>query len=302
MDTIEPMNVGKWVDDRMAELAPPEGVKANSYRALTLLMGRDRAIRIRRTTWARAGAVASLICLVLALPAARAIAQRLWDSWILKRIEIVKLDLHASPLNPEWSLQVLPGGSVGEPRSVGGIEETGRLAGFDPRLPPPNLINGVPKITVMGGGSVSARLSVSDITAALARAGAPDVNVPKEWEGVVLGARVGSLVFAEYRDITLVQGQPVALVAPAGFPVPQFLEIIFQTLGAKSDEARHLGQRFATNPAWFFGIPIKERVGIREVSISAGTGIIIETFDAAAQSEALLFSGLRPIASLSSAV
>jgi hypothetical protein len=40
-----------------------------------------------------------------------------------------------------------------------------------------------------------------------------------------------------------------------------------------------MSNKFAANPAWFWGIPRDKRATIEEVSLRSGSGVYFETFD-----------------------
>ncbi|MGD1097297.1 MAG: TlpA disulfide reductase family protein [Bryobacteraceae bacterium] len=81
MDKHDETNVDNWVDDRLAALSPDSNWQPNETRAraqLRELAGRPgNASGRRKWTWAAASTIAAGLC-VLAFPAPRAVAQRLW--------------------------------------------------------------------------------------------------------------------------------------------------------------------------------------------------------------------------------
>lgn len=94
------------------------------------------------------------------------------------------------------------------------------------------------------------------------------MTVPQAWDGVVINVRQNSGVLAGYGDFFFAQAEPLTLNAPAGFPLDQFLEVLFRVVGVKAPEARNLRQKFAANPAAFFPIPTRYEMDIREVRLN----------------------------------
>ena len=68
------------------------------------------------------------------------------------------------------------------------------------------------------------------------------------------------------------QCERIALLTPPGFQTAAFVETVLRILGVGEAEARHMGRRFAANPAWFFGVP-------REDGNAESTAVVWSTKD-----------------------
>ena len=80
MDKHNETNVNNWVDDRLAALSPDCNWQPNETQAcarLHELASRPGEATGRKWTWAAASTLAAGLC-ILAFPAPRAVAQRLW--------------------------------------------------------------------------------------------------------------------------------------------------------------------------------------------------------------------------------
>jgi hypothetical protein len=157
------------------------------------------------------------------------------------------------------------------------LEEAERKAGFRPYLPSPGVLHADSGITITGPTSVEQTIHVRDIETALVKVAASDVQVPAEWEGVQLRTQIGPMVELNYPDgVHIVQTRPIELSIPSGFPLEQFAEVAFRSIGVSSWEARAIAQRFAANPAWLLDLPPDAVVSIQEVSLHAGPAMLIE--------------------------
>jgi peroxiredoxin len=81
MDKHNDANLNGWVDDRLAALNPKDDWRPNRTRARVRLVELEafapKPIGRRKWTWAAASAIGAVVC-VLAFPAPRAVAQRIW--------------------------------------------------------------------------------------------------------------------------------------------------------------------------------------------------------------------------------
>lgn len=270
-------NLGRWVDARMAALSQTEW-QPNTAQAWVKLRGRNQP---QPRVWLAAASAAAAVCLLLlAIPASRAIAQRLWETVFMRRVEVVRVNTdNIKSLTADWV------NAPQAPRYVADVQEAARLAGFTPLFPP--ALHRPGTFAVVGELHARLVLRKSAIEEDLRRAGATDVHVPAEWDGLVLTATVHPVVIGEYRDMVLMQTQHVTLATPAGFSLQHLGEIVFRILGRNAGEARELGTKFARNPYWFFAIPQEENVSLEEVRLNNGTGMLVEDFDDDGKSERL---------------
>jgi hypothetical protein len=260
-----------WVSNRLATIEPQWS--PNLARGRELL---DARLAGRRHSWtwmATAAATAAVCVAVLALPETRAIAQELWYRFVLNRADVVRLDLSKLPLH----MQVTTNGLA---QSVENIDEAERKAGFRPYLPTPGVLDANPGITVTGTITIEQTIHVRDIESALDKAGASDVQVPAEWEGMQLRTKIGPMVAANYPDnVHILQARPIELSVPSGFALEYFAEVAFRSIGFSWWEARAMAQKFAAHPAWLLDIPPDAVVNVQEVALRSGPALLIEDLD-----------------------
>lgn len=206
----------------------------------------------------------------VALPQGRAIAQELWFRLFLNRIDVLRVDLSDAPFG---QTSIMGSGQ----RVVAGLAEAEAQAGLRPRLPVSGSWPGTPTISVIGAMTIEQTVRTTDLRSALARVGASDVVVPDDWDGLTVRARIGPLVAADYPgEIQILQSKPVQLFLPAGFPLSQFAETAFRSLGLSWWEARALARRYVAQPSLLIGIPADEAARIEEVSLRWGSGLLVE--------------------------
>jgi hypothetical protein len=260
-----------WVDRQLASL-PMIDREPNAARGLAILKSRER----HRRGWILALATASVSCVaLLALPGTKAFAQRLWDSLFLTRAEVVRVSFEDVP--QALSADILRGGAG--PEGVRDIDEAERKAGFRPIIPRAGILSSAPSFSVSETLEARLMLRRADLLKALQKAGVSNVDVPVTWDGAPIGARVGPVVVADYGQATVLQCKSIMLVVPPGFDTPRFVQVALRILGADEREARRMSDKFAANPAWFWGIPRDKQATIQEVSLASGHGVYIEEFD-----------------------
>lgn len=107
------IDVGEWVDRRIAELAPTEDWRANTEHALIRLRERDRA---RKSRAFAITAIAAIVCgLVAGLPKTRHAAERLWAGSRIVNIGQVFADVKAlkdGQTAPDFVLQNANGANL----------------------------------------------------------------------------------------------------------------------------------------------------------------------------------------------
>jgi len=268
---METNHEDQWIASRLATLEPHWSPNLARGRALldSKLEQRHHSLR-----WAALVAAFVAVCVaVLAPRGTRAFAQELWYRIVLRRVDVVRLNLSKLPLQMRITTD-------GMERSVQDLEEAERKAGFRPYLPSSGLLPTNPEIAVTGPISIEQTVHVRDLESALIKVGAGDVQVPSEWEGVQLRTEVGPIVELNYpNNVRVLQEQPIELSVPSGFPLKHFAELAFESIGVSSWEARAMAQRFAANPAWLIDLPPDAAVNIREVSLHAGPAMLIEDVD-----------------------
>jgi hypothetical protein len=261
----------QWIADRLATIEPQWS--PNLARGRTLL---DSKLEQRHQSLARVALAAAFVavCVAILVPAGtRAVAQELWYRFVLRRVDVVRLNLSRLPLQMRITTNSME-------QSVRDLEEAEHKAGFRPYLPPTSLLPTNPEIAITGPISLEQTIHIRDLESALVKAGAGDVQVPSEWEGVQLRTEIRPVVELNYpNSVHVLQEQPIELSVPSGFPLEHFAEVAFQSIGVSAWEARAMAQRFADNPAWLIELPPDAPVNIREVSLHAGPAMLIEEVD-----------------------
>jgi hypothetical protein len=268
---METNHEDRWVANRLATIEPQWS--PNLARGRALLHARLAGRRHSWTSWtwkATAAAAAAMCIVMLALPGTRALAQELWYTFVLNRVDVVRLDLSKLPLH----MQVTTNGLE---QSVQNMDEAERKTGFRPYLPSSGVLFSTPDISVTGPITVEQTIHVRDIQSALDKVGASDVQVPDAWEGLQLRTEIGPVVEANYPDnIHIQQAQPIKLSVPSGFALEDFAEAAFRSTGVSSWEARAMAQKFADHPAWFLDIPPDVLVNVQEIELRAAPALLIE--------------------------
>ncbi len=260
-----------WVANRLATIEPQWSPNLARGRELldAKLAGRRRSL-----TWMAVAAATAAVCIaVLALPETSALAQGLWQRFVLNRVDVVRLDLSKLPLHTQVTTNGLE-------QNVQNVDVAERKVGFRPYLLSPDVVGANPSITVTGPITVEQTIHVRDMESALGKVGASDVQVPAEWEGMQLRTAIGPIVAANYpNDIHVLQSRPIEISVPSGFALEHFAELAFRSIGASSWEARAMAREFAANPAWLLDIPPEAVVSVQEVALSAGPALLIQDFD-----------------------
>lgn len=260
-----------WVANRLETIEPQWS--PNLARGRELLEARLEGRRSHSWTWLAAAATAAVCVAVLALPGTRAIAQEFWFRFILNHVDVVRLDLSKLPLH----MQVTTNGLE---QRVQNLDDAERKAGFRPYLPSSGTLAANPDITVTGPILVEQTIHVRDIESALGVAGASDVQIPAEWEGVQLRTEIGPMVAENYADnVRILQARPVKFSVPSGFELERFAAVAFRSIGVSSWESHAMARKFATHPSWLLDIPPDAVVNVQEVALGAGPALLIEDFD-----------------------
>lgn len=199
----------------------------------------------------------------------------------LKRFEVIRINPAGIERLPASLRPILVDpGRDGEP--VDSLDDAAKRTGFAPRLPEGAALPGLsakPQFGITDPVRQQVKISVPDLSAALNQAKIENVAVPQPWDGVILSLEQSSGVLVDYGDFLLAQAQPLTLNAPAGFPIDQFLEVVFRVVGIDAAAARSIRQKFAANPAAFFPIPTRYDMDIREVRLTSGSGLLLQNAD-----------------------
>jgi hypothetical protein len=267
----KPDRLDHWVDQRMGASGPASEWPdlAAGWRRLD-----QRIARRPRRLWLWAGATAAVCAAVFALPGPRVVAQRLWDQVVLGRIQVLMMDYQGQGAAAAFFSQELQ--PRPEARPVASLAEAIDLAGFSPNLPGLDVFPGSPTYSVTDVASAKLRLRVPALRHLVAQAGGSPSEVPDSWDGVVLEARLGPVIIADYEGVLLLQSLPFQLIKPADFDLELFYRIAFQALGMTEQDARALSIDLAISPSLLMFMPMEERELLREFKTKSGTGMMIE--------------------------
>jgi hypothetical protein len=213
----------------------------------------------------------------LVLPWPRAAAERLWDRWMLGRVEIVPVEREGLPesvtrvfeLHEREPFQFEP---------VGDLAQAEQIAGFHLLLPSPDILGGPPAMAVVRNVTLTTEpLDVKELKRALAGADASDIVVRDEWNGTTLTVEGGPVVAATYAaaGVQLMQAAPLRMNAPPGFRFDQFMELALRVFGRDAAEARDLAAKLAANPALLMVLRPGHHTTVREFPLRNGAGSII---------------------------
>jgi hypothetical protein len=231
----------------------------------------ERVARKPRRVWLWAAATAAVFAAVLALPAPRAVAQRLWDQVVLGRIQVLVTDYEGSGAAVDvFSLEM----HSPDARRVASLVEVTRAAGFAPRVPA-IIFADAPTYSVTDEASATLKLRSPAIRYLLAQAGGSASDVPDSWNGATLDVRLGPVVIADYDGTLLLQSRPFRLTTPAGFDLALFYRIAFRSMGISEQEAVALSSDMGFSPAMLMFMPKEDRNLLREFNTPRGTGMMI---------------------------
>jgi hypothetical protein len=277
----------RWVEERIALLAAPDGWEPDAGVARARLQGRLSARRpILARTWLPRAAVVAAASLVLlfAIPTTRAWTQQFWSWLAISKFEVVEGDFQK--LDGIWlvpqtrEIELKPGEEPPPLPPAVNFTEATNLAGFTPRLPREGAPPVAPVFWVLPGPMVwSTTLNVAKMEESLRQAGVTDQPIPKEWEGVVFSIATGSAVSTTWNpgDMSLSQHAPFALSTPAGFDITAYWMAALRAAGIPREQARQLAERMKATPALLLGIATNNKKSIREVNLRSGPATLIET-------------------------
>jgi hypothetical protein len=267
-------NNDTWVEERMAQLAPPDNWNPDPEVAL-----RRRERKPARLSWGlRAATACVAVAALVALPQTRALAQRAWQFLFVHQLEIVRVNFDDAPDVKSFQPHML--GKLKQTLAAN-REEASRKAGFEVKTPAPSVLAGAPEYSVIDPVTAELVIDTADLERALQKAGITGLHPPKDWNGAHVALHTTPIVTVDYQrlDIELLQSAPLIISAPPGFHMGNFTELALRILGLNATQARHFGSRMSTTPAWFLGIPEEDAVTIREVALKSGPGTLVRDFD-----------------------
>lgn len=259
----------EWVNRRMqVAMVPSEWPDAAA--GWTRVGNRIAQRPIRMWQWA--GAVAALCVAVLALPAPRALAQRLWDQVVLGRIQVLVTDYESHGAAVSVFTPEPPHGFQID--RVSSLEDATRAAGFSPRLPA-IIFPASAQYQVIHEIPATLKLRTPAMRYLLAQAGGSASDVPDSWNGVTLDIRLGPIVIADFEGTLLLQSRAARLTTPANFDLALFYRVAFQSMGMSEQDAWSLSSDMGFSPAMLMFMPKEDRHLLREFNTPRGTGMMI---------------------------
>lgn len=263
-------------NDELDVLAPPPDWQPDADAARRRFAERARHPRASHRLLMPAATLAAIaLATVLISSDVRLAAQQMWQWITLGRIEIVRVNFDDLP-DEALSLFAQQLGEVLPPHPVSTAVEAASIAGFAPRLPQAGILPGEPMLSVMGPLVHSTTIKVADVELALRKAGVTDQPVPRSWEGAKLELNIGRSIFAEWPEMTLIQGLPPTITASAGLDIAEFGTVILRALGMPRNAAERFGRRMRETPSVLCGIGIDDQATISEIKLRHGYGTLIE--------------------------
>jgi hypothetical protein len=277
----------RWVEERMARIAPADEWEPNAEAARTRLQNRLSARRPATTrAWLPRAATAVVVCIVLlfAIPTTRALTRQLWWKLTMQKVEVVQTDfqkLQGIWLVPQMMEKKLEAGEESQLPPVVDFQEAVRRAGFTPRLPREGTPPGDPTFMAFPDPMVwSTTISVPRMESVLREAGVNDQPIPKEWDGIQLNFTTRSAVSAvwDHGEMALFQ-HPLITLSPDGFDVILYWATALRAAGVDRWQAQRLADRMGTAPTLLLNVAMNKKKAIREIQLRAGTATLIEDLD-----------------------
>ena len=269
-------------------LDPPESwdpVPAIALARFRARVEEAQATRARRSSrvWSWVAAVSAVLVVLVAMPATRAGAQRLWDVFFSQRVEMVRIEIDRLPRSfTDQRIEM-----VGANMQVATLEEAAQHVRFVPRLPDPAwdasiaaVVAGPPRLLVAGSISVESRVDVRDLESAARRAGLSDVHFPRAWDGVRLRVHSSPIAVAEYPRFQLAQVLPLAITTPPGFELGAFTERVLRIGGLTPSAAREYAAQMAAAPFAMFAVSPKDALTMQRVTVAARQGTLVHNVNA----------------------
>lgn len=287
MEHLNNTELNRWVEERMALLAPPADCEPDLDAARVRWADRFSAQpSARRQPWLVWATVVALACttVLLTYPTTRVLAQQLWQKLTLGGIEVVQVNLkNLSEQVPSLILQRLD--QPVPPLPASQASEAAQRVGFTPRLPHPGVLSTSAQLSTLPAMSFGTVLRTADLELTLRQAGVADQVVSPRWDGAHITLQTSPIVTATWPDITLMQGLPPVISTPSGFDLSAFVTALLRAIGMDRENAYRLGQRTTTTPALLLGISREEHITMREVTLGAGPATLVEDLDEHGQTE-----------------
>ena len=206
---------------------------------------------------------------------AAALLQQPAKNYPLQRFEVLRVNADDMTRLPQ-SIRGIFVDPVPDGVAAVNLEDAIKRAGFTPKILKSPAVE---QLYVSSPVNAQAKVSVAELTNALRDAKIANVAVPQEWNDVVVNLRQPAGVLVDYGPFFIAQAPPITLSAATGFPLDQFMDVLFRIMGLPASDAGALRQRFAANPSQLFPIPKRYAMDIREVPIGSIKGLLLQNAD-----------------------
>jgi hypothetical protein len=143
-----------------------------------------------------------------------------------------------------------------------------------------------PNIAVRGPSIGEIRLDVPALQAALRAGGHDDVTIPSAWHGAVIRIEFSPVILWQYarknNDVLRIeQSKPPRVIAPSGFSMPDFADVVLRIFGVDSTQADYLRSRLIEDPSVLLCFPASAievypvPFGAESVRSQSASGIVI---------------------------
>jgi hypothetical protein len=155
---------------------------------------------------------------------------------------------------------------------VSTFAEAVRRAEFEPRLPHalPS-----PKLSVVAPIRTKVTIRARELQASLATIPETDHFFPRTWDGVIFEVNISAGIVADYGRFCLGQRLPLELRAPDGFPVDQFLKVLFRIGGLNAADAAALAKRSRSSPGEFLLVAPRYRIDPKDMLVASDEGVLL---------------------------
>ena len=196
------------------------------------------------------------------------------QTYALKRFEVIRVNGDEMGRVPA-GMRFIFSDPVPDGERVANLQEAEKRVGFSPRM-----IKGKTptRLFVTNPVNEEAKISVAALTSALRDANV-NVTVPSNWDGVVIRLQQQPGILVDYGDFYIAQAAPTTLSAPAGFPLPQLMEMLFRVMGTSESQARTMRENFAANASAYVPIGRRFDMDIRQVPMLSGSGLLLQNAD-----------------------
>src|SRR5690348_11554030 len=216
----------QWVLKQTAHLDPPAGWRPDPAPALMRFYARmesdrPRAVWRRWPAWAAAAAL--IVAAILLMPQWRIAAQQFWQFLTVPQVAFIRVKPWPEGV-PSPQVKLI--GILIPPLPARDLDEARSRVQYDPRLPHPGVLSGIPRLSTTFSLSAGTVVKAADLELALRKAGVTDQTVPPQWDGAQLSLHTSAIAIAEWPGIVFAQSLPLTLTAPSGFDFSAFSALV----------------------------------------------------------------------------